>query len=101
MLVAGAAFELSQVALHLVPSRGAGRQPERQACADQRIGVEEVQLTAELAVVDHHSLLGVRATTAPAANTTPRADRPGCWLRLRGQRSSTPGVPGVGVLSWP
>jgi hypothetical protein len=54
VLVAGAPLEFTQVGLHLVARGGAGRQPERQAGADQRVGVEDVELAAEPAVVDAH-----------------------------------------------
>ena len=67
VLVAGAAFGLADVGLDLVAGGGAGRQPERQAGADQRIGVEEVEFAAELAVVDHGGLLrGMGATAGHA-----------------------------------
>ena len=35
---------------------GAGRQPDRQAGARERVGTEQLELAAELAVVDHHGL---------------------------------------------
>lgn len=57
VLVAGAALQLPDVLLDGVPGGGAGRQPDRQAGAGQRIGDEEVQLAAEPTVVDHVGLL--------------------------------------------
>ena len=62
MLVAGAPLQLIQIRLHLVAGRRAGRQPERQAGADQRVGVEEVELAPELAMVDVHG--GVSSVNA-------------------------------------
>ena len=57
VLVAGPALQLTDVLLDGVPGGGAGRQPDRQAGPGQRVGDEEVQLTAEPAVVDHVALL--------------------------------------------
>src|SRR6185437_12080357 len=50
-LVAGSAFDLPDIALNLVPRGGSGRQPEWQTGTDERIGVEDVELTTESPVV--------------------------------------------------
>src|SRR5262245_50591330 len=100
MLVAGSAFEFAQVRLDLVAGRGAGGQPERQTGADQRVGVEQVELASEAAVIDGHGyLLGFVARRKPHGSAErPRASRPGPLRRLRsGQRDATPGRPGVVV----
>ena len=77
MLVPGAAFDAADVLLQGVPDGGAGGQPVRQPGADQRIGVEQAEFTAELAVVGHGSwgLLAVRERVTTTAK--PRGTRPG------------------------
>jgi len=84
VLVAGPPLELMQVGLDLVAGGRAGRQPERQAGADQRIGVEDVKLAPELAMVDGHGSLLRRVRRPPGEHTNrPRADRPGPFGQLR------------------
>ncbi len=51
-LAAGAQRDLARVLLQLVPDGGAGRQPQGQAGTDQRAGVEDPHVAAELAMVD-------------------------------------------------
>ena len=59
MLVAGPPLDLPDVLLQRVPDRGAGRQPIWQPGADQRIGVEELEFTAQSAMVVHGHLLAI------------------------------------------
>ena len=84
MLVAGPPLQFPDVLLEGVPDGGTVGQPERQAGADQRIGVEQVELAAEPAVVGHGTLPD-RYGPAPAtpgetsirSTTKPRSGSPG------------------------
>jgi hypothetical protein len=101
VLVPGLALGVADVLLQGVPDGRAVGQPVRQARADQRIGVEQAQLAAELAVVVHGGLLtGMRRVTAQKA---PGALAPGLFdfrhqsarrdtLRRRRQASALHGV---------
>src|SRR5579859_596364 len=59
VLVASLPLDLPDVLLERVPDRGAGGQPVRQPGADHRVGVEKLELTAELAMVVHGPLLAM------------------------------------------
>jgi hypothetical protein len=58
VLVAGLPLQLAQVFLQRVPDRGARGQPVRQPGADERVGVEQLELAAELAVIVRGGLPG-------------------------------------------
>src|SRR5690349_4358476 len=53
VLVAVSAFELAQILLDGVPGGGPGRQPDRQAGAHHRRGMEDLQVPAESSMIDH------------------------------------------------
>ena len=93
--VAGAAFELAQVGLDLVAGGGAGRQPERQPGADQRVGVEDVELAPELVVVHGHRCLLVSGAPGhrPGAARRPRADARGRLVAVRSAQRPRREVP--------
>lgn len=102
--VPGKAFGLADVLLQGVPYDRAVGQPVRQAGADQRVGAEEAEFTAEAAVVG--DLLVHRGSSAgpvggarnreDAATPKPRGARPGAWMLVSCQRAGT--VSGVVVL---
>jgi hypothetical protein len=85
VLIAVPAFELVHVVLDGLADGGAGGQPAGEAGADQRIGVEEAELTAEPAVVVHDHPLGGRGE---------RPISPGVRPGSRDQRAGT----GSGVV---
>ena len=58
VLVPGQPLQLAQVFLQRVPDRGARGQPVGQPGSDQRVGVEQPELAAELAVIMHGGLPG-------------------------------------------
>jgi hypothetical protein len=60
VLVASASFGLMDVVLDGVADGGARWQPVGQSCAEQWVGIEQLQLAAELAVVAHDGLLADR-----------------------------------------
>src|SRR5258708_6540330 len=70
-------LQLAQVLLQGVPDRGARGQPVRQPGADQRVGVEQPELTAELAVIIHGGLPGRVTGRATTGKPKPRGARPG------------------------
>jgi len=92
VLISGAPLAFVHVLLDGVPGRRAGRQPDRQAGAGQRVGAEQLQLAAQLAVVDHDGLLqGVYGLgTVPWNALRPGATAPGLDRRVC-QRGPSPG----------
>ena len=58
MLVASPLLQLAQVLLERVPDHGARGQPEGQPGPDQRVGAEQPELAAKLAVIFHGGLPG-------------------------------------------
>jgi hypothetical protein len=78
VLISGAPLAFVHVLLDGVPGRGAGRQPDRQSGAGQRVGEEQLELAAQLAVVDHDGLLGGCTARAGSPGTRQaRGNRPG------------------------
>ncbi|MCZ0981352.1 hypothetical protein O1L60_26840 [Streptomyces diastatochromogenes] len=94
MPVPGAALGLADVLLQGVAHDGAVGQPVRQSGADQRVGVEDVQLAAEPAVVVHGGLLAWIGRVTTARSPGALAPRLRHWNN--GQRAGT--LSGVVVL---
>src|SRR5262249_43123952 len=96
VLVAGLALQLADVLLQRMPDGSASWQPVRQPSADQRIGIEQAEFAAKLAVVvqqmaSHGGLLaacGWRASDHRKPRS-PGALAPGLRLKDSCQRAGT------------
>lgn len=80
MAVAGAAFELDHEAFELVAYGCSGRQPEGQAGPELLVEREQVEVLADVAVVDGHSVAPRVGGSTPMNQKAPGASSRGWWV---------------------